>query len=286
MTRTATATVPQLSATGLCIDTPSGRPLIRDLEMQLDSERVAVVGRNGVGKTALLEVLAGNAAPARGRVECRGTRPLVHQRLEARTTLVDVSGSAGEIRQRLLEQARKLQPDFLLLDEPSQDLDEPAIDWLSEWLEKWPSALVVVTHDRRLLRSFNQFFVVEERGCRPFFGSFDELLCELERQGDDANRKYAAELQRLLDKEEHNAVIRSRRARKKAGGRVRELKRCPARARLNAKRGYAQKYQAKREGVREQRITAARELARASRRALSVELPLELALPAGAPTKL
>ncbi len=268
-----------LSTIDLCLATPGHRALIRDLVMRLEADRVAVIGRNGVGKSRLLEVLAGHSEPAAGRVECVGTRHLVPQRLDARRTLRDVVASPGELRRLLLDEARRTAPDFLLLDEPSQDLDAAAIAWLAAWLKDWASGLIVVSHDRRLLRLFDAYFVVAENGCRLFQGSFDELVADLERRTDDANSKYASELCRLEREERRSAANRQRRARKKAGGRTRELDRCTPRCRLNLKRSAAQVQQGKRERIRAQRLAIAREWAKKTRRALSVELPLELTLP-------
>src|SRR5689334_6372437 len=70
-----------LEAHALTIETVEGRTLVRDLFLQLGRERVAVVGRNGVGKSTLLEVLAGRLAATRGRLVCRGRRLLVPQHL-------------------------------------------------------------------------------------------------------------------------------------------------------------------------------------------------------------
>lgn len=271
---------PFLEARGVSLYTPSGRPLILDLEMRLERERVAVVGRNGVGKSSLVEVLSGASAPHQGRICCSGTRRLVRQQLVGGMNPAGVPGSPGETRRWLIEEARRADPDFLFLDEPSQDLDDSGISWLRAWIARWERGLVVVTHDRRILRSFSNFFVVTENGCRLISGSLERLTVELERERVDANRKYAARLSEQVAKEEHNSAIRRRRARKKAGGRVRELDRCPARIRLNGKKSYAQVYQGKREGVREARIAAVRAWTHAARRALSVELPLDLEVPA------
>src|SRR5262245_14832920 len=103
-----------LSAADLTVETPSGRVLVQDLQMRIEADRVAIVGRNGVGKSMLMEVLAGYAAPARGRVQCRGSRVLVRQRLDAAASSSGAQ-SAGETRKRLLNEARSEQGDFLLL---------------------------------------------------------------------------------------------------------------------------------------------------------------------------
>lgn len=263
-----------LQAHGLCIEASSGRTLLSELCLSLGRERVALVGRNGVGKSSLLEVLAGNEPPRRGRVIANGPRLLVRQDLGDASAL-----SPGEQRRLALDDARRLRPEVLLLDEPTRDLDASNIAWLVEWLRDWDRALIVVSHDRRVLRHFRLFFIVAESGCRPFEGTFDELVEELARAERETSCKYARNLVRLLDKEEHTATVRRRRDRKKNVGRIRELGRCPARIRLNGKRSYKQVSQATRELLQRDRISAMREWAHSSRRALFVSLPLSVVLP-------
>src|SRR5690606_8519559 len=70
-----------LRSKSLSIETPAGRPLIRDLSSSLGHDRVALIGRNGVGKSSLLRVLAGEAEPARGSVHASVEPVLVRQEL-------------------------------------------------------------------------------------------------------------------------------------------------------------------------------------------------------------
>jgi ATPase subunit of ABC transporter with duplicated ATPase domains len=269
-----------LETQALSIETPEGRLLVRELNLHLGRERVAVVGRNGVGKSTLLDVLAGRQEPTGGRVVRRGRHLLVRQDLGSDAGVDDLAGaSPGERQRQRLEMARAARPDLLLLDEPTRDLDADNLAWLVRWVSQWRDGLLVVSHDRRVLSAFDQFFIVAESGCRHVAGSFDALLTELQREREDNQRRYLGELNRLAAREEHNAALRRRRQRKKNVGRIRELKRCPARIKLNDKRSYKQESQGKRRALQETRIDAARAGARASRRTLSVELPLELALP-------
>src|SRR3954467_3297993 len=119
------STAPLLEAHALTIETPGGRTLVRELDLCLGRERVAVVGRNGVGKSTLLDVLAGRQEPARGRVVRRGRHLLVPQDLSGDSEASPGAGaSAGERQRRRLETARAAHPDLLLLlDEPTRDLD-------------------------------------------------------------------------------------------------------------------------------------------------------------------
>jgi ATPase subunit of ABC transporter with duplicated ATPase domains len=266
-----------LQVRGLCLDTPAGRPLLRDLSLALGrTDRVALVGRNGAGKSALLDVLAARAAPDAGTVRCSGRTLLVPQDLQG----AGVPASPGELRRLRLEEARSARPDLLLLDEPTRDLDAAGCDWLMGWLSGWRGGLIVVSHRPLVLRAFREFFLVAESGCRHFSGSFDELLADVDRDAGEQEQRYLGELQRLLAAERHRDTVLRRRERKKNLGRIRELRRCTARIRLNGRRSYAQESQGKRATSQQAPIERARTWTRAARRALAVELPLELALPA------
>jgi ATPase subunit of ABC transporter with duplicated ATPase domains len=262
-----------LEARSLTIETPGGRTLVRELSLVLGREQVAVVGRNGVGKSTLLEVLAGLQPATRGRVVCGGRRLLVPQHLQAE------GASPGEHRRQCLQSALDARPELLLLDEPTSDLDGAGITWLVGRLAAWRDGLLVVSHDRSVLRAFSRFFVVAESGCRYIEGTFDHMQAELAREREETERRYRSELGRLVAREEHNATVRRRRQRKKNVGRIRELKRCPARILLNDKRSYKQESQGKRAVLQKLRIGAAREGVKQSRRKLPIDLPLELALP-------
>jgi ATPase subunit of ABC transporter with duplicated ATPase domains len=270
----AVSAAPLLEAHGLTIETPGGRALVRDLSLHLGRERVALVGRNGVGKSTLLDVLAGRRDAARGRIVRRGRHLLLPQRADG-----EDAGSPGERQRRRLELALAARPELLLLDEPSQELDASGVAWLARWLAEWRDGLLVVSHDRRVLRAFDQFVVVAEAGCRLVSGTFEDLLADLEKEREASERRYLGHLNRLAASEEHNATVRRRRQRKKNLGRIRELKRCPARIKLNDKRSYKQESQGKRRVLQEARVGAARDEAKAARRALRVDLPLAVALP-------
>ncbi|MFW5739389.1 MAG: ATP-binding cassette domain-containing protein [Myxococcota bacterium] len=222
---------PLLEASKVRIDAPGGRPLFRDLHIRLVQERVGLVGRNGVGKSSLLEVLAGWREPDAGTVRRRATIRLVPQVLPPGEPHRAVL-SAGQSRVLHLREAIRAQPALLLLDEPTQDLDGDAVAWLVGRLSCWKGGLLVVSHDRRLLRCFRDFVLVAESGCRPFSGTLAELEVFLEHESTEHQRRYLRNLSVLMERERHNnAVCRSQR--KKSVGRLRELARATPRARLN-----------------------------------------------------
>ncbi|MDB5432754.1 MAG: transporter [Caulobacter sp.] len=65
----------------LAARTPDGRPLFENLSLAFGRERTGLVGRNGVGKTTLLRLLAGEAEPAAGTVARKGTVGVLRQTL-------------------------------------------------------------------------------------------------------------------------------------------------------------------------------------------------------------
>src|SRR5690349_11584149 len=154
-----------------------------------DGERIGVVGRNGDGKTTLLNLIAGRVEPDAGRVS--RTRGLHLGYLDQRDLLDDthtvrevvlagrqdhewaadartrevvevllagvsldraVHGLSGGERRRCALARLLLEPDdLLILDEPTNHLDVEAVAWLADHLNRRTSALVVVTHDRWFL---------------------------------------------------------------------------------------------------------------------------------------
>ena len=105
-----------------------------------------------------------------------------------------VEDLSGGYRKRVgLASALVACPDVLLLDEPTNHLDAAAVEWLQSWLDRYPGAVVLVTHDRYVLDQVTRRIVEVERGVASSI---------------DGN--YSAYLQRKADQEVANAAEAAR----------------------------------------------------------------------------
>jgi ATPase subunit of ABC transporter with duplicated ATPase domains len=265
----------RVELSGVTICAPGGRPLFDGLTLRLSREHVALIGRNGVGKSTLLAALAGAAEVHAGRVKTSSPPHFVPQVLHVGPGR-GAALSHGELRRLALAEARASGAEVLLLDEPTEDLDDAAVAWLRAWLRAWPGCLVVASHDRRLLGDFRHFFIAGESGCRALCGSLADLENELEREHAETEQRYVRNLHRLAAQEEHTVHVARRKARKKRYGRCRELDRATSRVRLNQKRSDAQVSQGRLAKVRDARLDVLRQWSLSSRRALGVSLALVL----------
>ena len=177
-----------------------GPLLLDDANLQLErGERVGLLGRNGEGKSTLLNIIAGAVAPDAGEVvRDSGLRvAIVEQQVpeglpgsvldvidsgslpgaterhhaERMCSLLHLdpdqpfsSLSGGQKRRALLGKATVSDPDLLLLDEPTNHLDLEHIDQLENILLRFQGSLLFITHDRMFLQRIATRIVELDRG--------------------------------------------------------------------------------------------------------------------------
>ncbi|WP_157068031.1 ATP-binding cassette domain-containing protein [Desulfosarcina cetonica] len=131
--------------------------------------------------------------------------------------------SAGMKRQVLLAAALAAQPDLLLLDEPTNHLDMAAIERLETFLLKWNGTLMLVTHDRMMIRKLaTRILEIDRATVYSWNGGYDAYLQHSQARL-DAEEKENARFDKKLSAEEAwiRQGIKARRTRNE--GRVREL---------------------------------------------------------------
>ncbi|SVK46213.1 ABC transporter ATPase [Acinetobacter baumannii] len=199
--------------------------ILKSIKLNLvPGSRIGLLGRNGAGKSTLIKLLAGTLEPLSGEIGlAKGIKlgyfaqhqleflradesPLQHlSRIAPRVLeqqLRDYLGGFGfqgdkvsEMTERFSggEKARLVlalivwqRPNLLLLDEPTNHLDLDMRQALTEALIDFEGALVVVSHDRHLLRSTtDDLYLVHDGQVEPFEGDLDDYqqwLIDVQRQ--------------------------------------------------------------------------------------------------------
>jgi len=196
-----------------------GTYYIRNFTCNLSKgEKIGIVGKNGTGKSTLLDLLTGKLQPERGRLEHGETVHFGYMRQEgikfdenqkvidvARSiaetvrlgnhNVIDVSQflthflfppamqhqhvsklSGGEKRRLYLLTILMKSPNFLILDEPTNDLDIMSLGILEDYLQHFPGCVMVVSHDRYFMDQIvDHLFVFEGNGIiRDFPGNYTQ----------------------------------------------------------------------------------------------------------------
>jgi sulfate-transporting ATPase len=91
--------------------------------------------------------------------------------------------SGGEKRRVALCRLLLSQPDMLLLDEPTNHLDAESVEWLEQFLQRFPGTVVAITHDRYFLDNAAEWILELDRGMGiPYKGNYSEWLDQKERR--------------------------------------------------------------------------------------------------------
>ena len=250
------ARAPLLQLTGISL-TFGGNPLFDDLSLVIQpGDRVALVGRNGCGKSTLMKVMAGLVEADRGiRVVPQGVTVGYMEQdpdLSGFATLGDyaasdlaegdayrlavvaeglkfdpetpvATASGGERRRAALAKLLAEAPELMLLDEPTNHLDIQAIEWLEAELSATRTAFVLISHDRAFLRALSKATLWIDRGevrrRELGFDGFEDWRETIWAEEDDARHK----LDRKIKAEAKWAVEGISARRKRNMGRVRAL---------------------------------------------------------------
>ncbi len=190
-----------------------------------DNDKIGIIGINGMGKTTLLNIIAGKTAPDEGTVsKSSGIRiaylqqnPVLDKNLsvlsivlhnadphvrdnlahEAKTILTklgffnfDINTSAmseGEKKRVAIAQALMSPCELMILDEPTNHLDSDMVQWLETYLQRYRGAIVMVTHDRYFLeRVTNRIAEIDAGALFAYDGNYSRFLAgKVQREMDE-----------------------------------------------------------------------------------------------------
>ena len=191
-------------------------PILKRLNLRLDpDDRVALLGRNGNGKTTLARLLAAQLAPMEGEMNATGRMrvgyftqyqveeldrdetPLQHMTIampgaspgavraqlgrfgfQGQKATTDVGKLSGGERARLaLALITRDAPHMLILDEPTNHLDVDAREALIQALNIYTGAVLIVSHDRHMIEmTADRLVLVDQGTAGDFDGSIDDYI--------------------------------------------------------------------------------------------------------------
>ncbi|WP_406824701.1 ABC-F family ATP-binding cassette domain-containing protein [Pedobacter sp. KACC 23697] len=211
-----------------------GRPIINDFSYTFKKgDRIGLAGKNGTGKSTLLNIITSQITPDAGKVETGETTVFGYYKqggltFDPKERVIDIVKSdaeyikmadgsvitasalltlflfppkkqhgmveklsGGEKKRLNLMKVLMQNPNFLILDEPTNDLDIDTLNVLEEFLENFPGILMLVSHDRYLLdKMSDQLFIMEGEGIVKIYnGNYSEYRLSLEQPKAKAENK-------------------------------------------------------------------------------------------------
>jgi len=225
-------------------------PLFKELSFYVNKgDKIAIIGKNGKGKSTLLNLIAESLNPDTGCVELHPGVDIGHfgqtnintlhndytieQEIQSenpgltQTKIRSICGtmmfsgedakkkisilSGGEKSRVLLGKILAKETNLLLLDEPTNHLDQESIDALVNKLNSFKGAVIIVTHSELILRRLAKKFVIFHHDkCEEFIGSYDEFLEKIGWEEDIVIEKKKEKLSSKEYKHQRSELIKER----------------------------------------------------------------------------
>lgn len=207
---------PMITLDSAAVGYAEDKPVLRRLGLRIDADdRIALLGRNGNGKTTLARLIAGQLAPQEGAMNASGKLKvgyftqyqveelssdatpleLMTRAMEGKppaavrgqlgrfgfsgnraTALVETL-SGGERARLALALITRDAPHLLILDEPTNHLDVDAREALIQALNAYAGAVILISHDRHMVElTADRLVLVDGGTARPYDGSMEDYI--------------------------------------------------------------------------------------------------------------
>lgn len=255
---------------------------LSDLSLSFAKDKTAIIGRNGIGKSILLKLIAGELTPESGEITRSGEFNYLSQDVSFGNalTVVDALGvadklaalqrisdgstdeadytiigddwditdrinrllatfdlktvtydrrldslSGGERTRLALAACFAKQPDFIILDEPTNNLDQSSCEQLYRAIQEWSAGLIIVSHERALLRLMDRIIELTTHGATIYGGNYDFYLEEKTKQQAALEHQYLDAQKRIKQtKREIQSTKEKQQKRAKMGKQLRKTK--------------------------------------------------------------
>ncbi len=162
--------------------------------------------------------------------------------------------SGGETTRVVLASRLLSRPDFLILDEPTNNLDQGSREALHALLEQWRGGLLVVSHDREMLEHVDQILELSAGGLKRYGGNYSDYQ-QQRAQEEEAVQRHLTEAEQQLRRDRREAqASQERQSRRSAQGKRDREKGGLPKILLNARRGGAQRTSSHLKAVHAQRV--------------------------------
>lgn len=193
----------QLKALGY--ETPAGKIVFENISLNLHTHhKYGLVGPNGVGKTTLAKILTGEISPSSGRLQKTGeisyfsqfedpppievedylssvwinaspeNRSVIHQLVDSIATDRSCESlSGGEWTRVRLAKAISVGAEFLILDEPTNNLDRKSRLYLIGFIKSYQGGLIIISHDREILSEVDSILEMSNQGLSVYGGGWE-----------------------------------------------------------------------------------------------------------------
>lgn len=263
-----------ISLNDISYSLPAGNTLFDGVSLNISSsQKLALVGDNGVGKSTLFRIISGDLLPGKGTLRRQAQVFAVPQILSFSGSIVSVMGiasvlaalervsqgagmvedydiigedwdlaerlkeefavwglskfvgteefsslSGGEKEKVMLIAAFLAKADILLFDEPTNNLDEAARRLFAKRLLNAKQGVVLISHDRSLLRQMNKIAELTRDGIKIFGGNYDFYIAEKNLLKQKLEADVSALHQETVRLQKQISALQERAARKNAYG--------------------------------------------------------------------